>query len=97
MDDLHIKRIHQLGIEKSRQIIDDWIRSAENDYRMVCELERTEHQDTVTFNRSGVTGIVISTADAFEIKAKLGFLFKSFLPLIKQQIENNLDQVVGKN
>lgn len=94
MSDLHILRQHTLGLEKARKITDDWIVSAEKDYRMTCLLERNDDQDIVQFKRSGVEGVFISTADKFEMNAKLGFLFKSFLPKIKEQIEKNLDGVV---
>lgn len=95
MHNLHIKREHKLGLEQARKITANWIDSAQKDYRMVCTLERTEHEDIVTFKRSGIAGVVISNACKFEIKAKLGFLFKSFLPVIKQQIEKNLDKAIG--
>ncbi|WP_227526193.1 polyhydroxyalkanoic acid system family protein [Psychrobacter sp. FDAARGOS_221] len=78
----------------ARQVTDEWIESAEKDYRMTCSLERLDTKDIVTFKRTGATGQFVSTPDKFELDAKLGFLFKSFLPKIKEQIEQNLDKVI---
>lgn len=93
---LHIERDHTLGLDRARQITDDWIASAEQDYRMTCDLQRLDDKDIVTFKRTGATGQLVSTPDKFELDAKLGFLFKSFLPKIKQQIEQNLDNAIAE-
>lgn len=93
MSDLHIKHTHELGLTRAREITTNWINEAEEKYGMHCQLERTEQQDWVSFKRVGVDGILISNANYFEITAKLGFLFKSFLPKIKAQIEQNLDEL----
>ncbi|WP_438012616.1 polyhydroxyalkanoic acid system family protein [Psychrobacter raelei] len=94
--DLHIERQHTLGLARARQVTDDWIQSAEQDYRMTCHLQRLEDKDIVTFKRTGATGQLLSAPDKFELDAKLGFLFKSFLPKIKQQIEQNLDKAIAE-
>ena len=94
--DLHVERQHTLGLARARQVTDDWIQSAEQDYRMTCHLQRLEDKDIVTFKRTGATGQLLSAPDKFELDAKLGFLFKSFLPKIKQQIEQNLDKAIAE-
>lgn len=95
MSDLNIVRNHNLGLDKARNVTDEWIQSAKNDYGMRCELTRTDDKDVVAFKRTGVKGELVTTATAFEMKAKLGFLFKSFLPKIEQQINKNLDDMLG--
>lgn len=95
MSDLNIARNHNLGLDKARKMTDDWIQSAESDYGMKCDLTRTDDKDVVMFKRSGVKGELVTTATSFEMKAKLGFLFKSFLPKIEQQINKNLDELLG--
>ena len=61
-----------------------------------CLYLRLEDKDIVTFKRTGATGQLLSAPDKFELDAKLGFLFKSFLPKIKQQIEQNLDKAIAE-
>lgn len=97
MNDLLIKRNHNLGIENARKITDNWIKDAEQNYGMTCTLSRDDEKDTVMFKRVGASGKIISTKSSFEVSAQLGFLFKSFLPKIEETINKNLDELIIAN
>ena len=47
------------------------------------------------FKRTGVTGSLVTKPQSFELELHLGFLLGAFQDKIKQQIENNLDQLLG--
>jgi putative polyhydroxyalkanoate system protein len=47
------------------------------------------------FKRTGVTGSLVTSAQSFELHLHLGFLLGAFQDKIKQEIERNLDQLLG--
>ena len=51
--------------------------------------------DVVEFTRAGVDGRLAVTADAFELRAKLGFLLGAFRDRIESEIEENLDALLA--
>ena len=54
-----------------------------------------EDNDTVEFERAGVDGTLVVTANAFELNAKLGFLIGAFRHRIESEIEENLDALLA--
>lgn len=62
---------------------------------MTCHVSSEPHQDTVSFSRPGVAGTLQVTADAFELKAQLGFLMTAFAPAIEAEVSRNLDRLLG--
>ena len=51
--------------------------------------------DRWNFKRTGVNGSLVTNAQSFELELHLGFLLGVFQDKIKQQIEQNLDQLLG--
>ena len=51
--------------------------------------------DEVSFTRSGVTGTLLVTKDAFTLDAKLGFLLGAFKDRIESEIVKNLDALLA--
>ena len=47
------------------------------------------------FKRTGVNGSLVTNAQSFELELHLGFLLGAFQDKIKQQIEQNLEQLLG--
>ena len=96
---LHITRKHTLSIDKARAIAQQWALDAERDFGMETSLVLgTDDPKTVdrwTFKRSGVHGSLVTSAQSFELELHLGFLLGAFQDKIKQQIEHNLDQLLG--
>ena len=96
MPDLKIRRGHDLGLHEARQIARDWVLSAQDKLDMACTYEAGEAMDRVAFTRSGVSGELRVSADAFELDAKLGFLLGAFKDRIEQEISKNLDELLSR-
>ena len=96
---LKISRQHTLTLDQARSIAQQWARDAEHDFGMETSLlPVTDDNPTTerwTFKRSGVHGSLVTSAQRFELELHLGFLLGAFQDKIKQQIEQNLDQLLG--
>jgi putative polyhydroxyalkanoate system protein len=53
-------------------------------------------EDTISFERMGVTGQMKVRADAFELDTKLGMMMSAFKPLIEAEIDKNLASILAK-
>jgi putative polyhydroxyalkanoate system protein len=99
MPTLHITRQHTLSIDKARAIAQQWALDAERDFGMETSLVMgTDDYQTAerwNFKRTGVNGSLVTNAQSFELELHLGFLLGAFQDKIKQQIEQNLDQLLG--
>jgi putative polyhydroxyalkanoate system protein len=95
MPDIAIRREHQLGLKKAREIAWQWAEQVEAEFNMECTVEEGDDEDLVHFERSGVNGTLRVTADAFDLKARLGFLLGAFQKTIEGEILKNLDQLLG--
>ncbi len=94
MSNFVIHREHGISKAQAFEITEDWIVSAEKDYKMHCDVVRSDEQIRVNFSRAGVTGTLTVDDKVFNMQAKLGFLFKSFLPLIEKTVNQNLDNAL---
>ena len=95
MADIHIHRHHTLGLARAREVARQWVVDAGRRYDMACTVAEGADHDTVNFRRSGVSGQLVVTADAFELTAKLGFLLGGFKAKIEAEIGRNLDRLLG--
>ena len=99
MPTLNITRQHTLSLDKARAIAQQWALDAERDFGMETTLVMgTDDDQTVdhwNFKRTGVTGSLVTSAQSFELELHLGFLLGAFKDKFKQQIEQNLDQLLG--
>ena len=96
MADIHIHRVHRLGLAQARKIAWRWAEQAEAKFGMECTVIEGEDNDVVEFTRSGVDGRLVVTADAFELTARLGLLVGAFRQRIESEIESNLDALLAK-
>lgn len=96
MPDLRIHRPHDLGLPRARQLAQTWAQTAQDKLEMICEYRQGAGADQVAFKRSGVSGELRVTADAFELDAKLGFLLGAFKDRIEQEIVKNLDELLAQ-
>lgn len=96
MSDIAIKRKHQLGLARAREIAWKWAEDAEEQFEMECTVEEGEDCDLVHFERSGVKGTLKVEADRFELTARLGLLLGAFKKTIEGEIEKNLDQLLAE-
>jgi putative polyhydroxyalkanoate system protein len=99
MPTLHITRQHTLSIDKARAIAQQWALDAERDFGMEASLvmgtDDYQTADRWNFKRAGAYGSLVTSAQSFELELHLGFLLGAFQDKIKQQIEQNLDQLLG--
>ena len=111
MTTLHITRPHNLSLDKARAFAQQWALDAERDFGMETVLEfganannaaqaafadSPQTVDRWNFKRTGVHGSLVTSAQSFELELHLGFLLGAFQDKIKQQIEQNLDQLLGQ-
>ena len=74
MSNFVIHREHGISKAQAFEITEDWIVSAEKDYKMHCDVVRSNEQIRVNFSRAGVTGTLTVDDKVFDMQAKLGFL-----------------------
>ncbi|RZI84190.1 MAG: polyhydroxyalkanoic acid synthase [Rubrivivax sp.] len=96
MADIKIQRPHALGLAKARVLAQEWMDDAANKLGLNCKLEPGDTEDTISFERMGVTGQMRVRADAFELEAKLGMMMAAFKPLVEAEIDRNLAQILAK-
>ena len=96
MADIHIQRQHGMSLAQARKTAFKWAEQAEEKFDMECTYQEGSTLDEVSFKRSGVTGTLTVSKDAFELKAKLGFLLGAFKDKIEGEIVKNLDALIAK-
>ena len=74
MSNFVIHREHGISKAQAFEITEDWIVSAEKDYKMHCDVVRSDEQIRVNFSRAGVTGTLTVDDKVFDMQAKLEFL-----------------------
>ncbi|MEY2772161.1 MAG: hypothetical protein RIQ38_2580 [Pseudomonadota bacterium] len=95
MTDIHIERPHQLGLARARELAQQWQLEAKDEYGMTCRHEPGETEDQIHFERMGVKGLMKVSAEHFCVDIHLGFLLGAYAQMIEQQIQRNLDRMVG--
>lgn len=96
MPQIRVHRDHTLGLARARKVAWKWAEHVEKKYEMECTVLEGETSDTVQFQRSGVSGTMVVTADHFEIEAKLGFLMAAFSGQIQAEVARQLDDALAK-
>ncbi len=95
MADIHIHRTHRLGLARAREVAWQWAEEAEAKFDMECTVIEGESDDTVEFVRTGCRGSLKVSADAFELRARLGLLLGAFSKTIEGEIEKTLDGLLA--
>lgn len=96
MADILIERQHGMSLAQARKTAFKWAEQAEEKFDMECTYQEGSTFDEVSFKRSGVTGTLTVSKDAFELQAKLGFLLGAFKDKIESEIVKNLDALIAK-
>lgn len=96
MSDIHIHRVHQLGLARARKVAMRWAENAEKTYDVECTILEGETSDTVEFKRSGFSGTMNVAADHFTLDVKLGFLLKAFAGKIESEATKELESALAK-
>ena len=91
-----IQRHHALGIDGARQLAQHWANHARRQYEMDCCVQAEGDCERVSFERSGVHGHLVATAEEFSLTVTLGFLLSGFSDRIRGEVEKNLDAAIAK-
>ncbi|WP_374593952.1 polyhydroxyalkanoic acid system family protein [Aquabacterium sp.] len=96
MADIHIRREHTLGLDKARELATQWIDGASKKMGLTCQHQPGDQQDLIKFERSGVEGQMVVSANAFELTAKLGMMMKPLKGMIEGEIDKNLQKLLER-
>ena len=95
MSEICIRRDHELGLARAREVAWAWAEEVEHKFDMECTVLEGETSDTVEFTRSGVKGQMIVAADHFDLTARLGLLLGAFRGTIEKEIQKELDALLA--
>ena len=88
MADIALQRKHKLGLKKAK----DAAQKVADELAEAFDMESEWEGNTLSFERSGVSGQLLVTKDSVSVDAKLGFLLSAFKPKIEEQINKNFDK-----
>lgn len=97
MAQIHIERVHQLGLAQARLTAARWVKEAEEKFDLRCSYQQGDAMDAVSFSRSGLSGTLEVSATVFRLQAQLGFLLSAFKDRIESEIQKNLDELIASH
>jgi putative polyhydroxyalkanoate system protein len=96
MSEVKFQQAHTLGLEKARALAKQWADDSAKQLGLSCKHVEGAEQDTVTFERLGVNGVMTVSATNFDLKVKLGMMMAAFKPIIESEISKNLGRIIEK-
>ncbi|MGC4061377.1 MAG: polyhydroxyalkanoic acid system family protein [Aquabacterium sp.] len=96
MSDVNIHHAHTLGLAKARELAQEWIGSAAKQLGLNCRHTAGAEQDTITFERMGINGLMTVTGTSFDLNVKIGMVMAPFKPIIEAEINKNLSRIIEK-
>ena len=96
MSDVKFSQAHTLGREKARELAKQWAEDSAKKMGLECKHTEGADQDTITFERMGVNGLMTVTGTSFDLDVKLGMMMKAFKPMIESEIAKNLGRIIDK-
>ena len=96
MADIHIERAHGMDLTQARQTARHWATQAEEKYQLQGSYDEGPEGDTFSFQRTGVSGTLQVTGQAFTLDAKLGFLLSAFKPQIEAEMTKKIDTLIAR-
>ena len=96
MSEVKFQHAHTLGLEKARELARQWADDATRQMGLSCKHVEGAEQDTITFERMGVNGVMTVTATNFDLNVKLGMMMAVFKPMIEAEISKNLNRIIEK-
>lgn len=91
-----LQRHHALGVSGARQLARQWAERARRDHGTDCRITHEDGCERVHFERAGVQGELVATAEQFTVNVTLGFLLSAFSDRIRSEIEKNLDAAMAQ-
>lgn len=96
MSDIKLQQSHALGLDKARELTQQWLKDATHQLGLTCQVTQGETEDTVTFERSGIKGTMLVSGSNFDLQVKLGMMMAAFKPLIEAEVNKNLGRMIEK-
>ncbi len=96
MSDVTYQQSHTLGLEKARELAQDWMKSSAASLGLNCEHQQGAEQDTITFERMGVKGIMKVSGTEFDLKVTLGMMMAAFKPMVEAEVSKSLGRIIAK-
>ncbi len=96
MSDITYQRSHTLGLEKARELAQEWVAGAAGKLGLSCDYQEGAEQDTVTFERMGVKGAMKVSGTEFDLQVKLGMMMAALKPMIEAEVSKSLGRIIEK-
>ena len=96
MSDVKFQQAHNLGLEKARELARQWADDSAKKMGLSCKHVEGADQDTITFERMGVNGVMTVSGTSFDLNVKLGMMMAAFKPMIESEISKNLGRIIEK-
>lgn len=91
MANLKFERSHGMGITAAREAAQRLADLMTERYAIGCAWDG----DVLRFERSGLRGTLVVSADRIELDARLGVLLAGFRPRIEEQLDQNFEAYFG--
>ncbi|GIZ50595.1 polyhydroxyalkanoic acid system family protein [Noviherbaspirillum aridicola] len=91
MPDIRIAHAHDLPQEEARRAAREVAEQIARDYQVEVEW----NGDVMQFQRPGVNGLLVLAPNEALVEVSLGFLFRSFAPVIEQKLAAKMRKVFG--
>ncbi|GAB2578766.1 polyhydroxyalkanoic acid system family protein [Dyella jejuensis] len=88
MPSIDIRRPHRLSPAGAREVID----KVAARMREKFEVKTRWEDETLVFERSGISGSIVIAGDEIHVSAQLGMLFAPLKGMIEQEIRRKLDE-----
>jgi len=95
MPAIRVERAHRLGLKRARTVARLWADEAERSHGLRCVLRTEPHGDVYEFERAGVSGCCVASADRFLLEADLDWTFTLLRGTIEREIESQLDAAIA--
>lgn len=96
MSDISFQKEHDLGLDKARQLAQEWMDDAAKKLGLQCKCEQGADKDTITFERAGVTGKMLVSGTSFDLDIDLNIMMKAFKPMVEAEVSKNLNRIIEK-
>lgn len=96
MSDVNYQQSHTLGLDKARELAKQWVEGAAGKMGLTCDYQEGADQDTVTFERMGVKGLMKVSGTEFDLQVKLGMMMAAFKPMIEAEVTKSLGRIIEK-
>lgn len=96
MSDIKFQQAHTLGIDRARELADEWLNDAAKKLGLNCTHEKGTEQDTITFERMGINGIMLVSGTNFDLTVKLGMMMAAFRPIVEAEVSKSLGRLIEK-